>query len=63
MNAQIASAAQQQSLVAEDVNQNISRIHASTVETTAGSTQVSAASEELSALARRLLERVSFFRA
>ncbi len=63
MNAQIASAAQQQSLVAEDVNQNISRIHASTVETTAGSTQVSAASEELSSLARRLLERVSFFRA
>ena len=63
MNAQIASAAQQQSLVAEDVNQNISRIHASTVETTAGSTQVSAASEELSSLARRLIERVSFFRA
>ncbi len=63
MNAQIASAAQQQSLVAEDVNQNISRIHASTVETTAGSTQVYAASEELSALARRLLERVSFFKA
>ncbi len=63
MNAQIASAAQQQSLVAEDVNQNISRIHASTVETTAGSTQVSAASEELSSLARRLLERVSFFKA
>jgi methyl-accepting chemotaxis protein len=62
MNAQIASAAQQQSLVAEDVNQNISRIHASTVETTAGSTQVSAASEELSSLARRLIERVSFFR-
>lgn len=63
MNAQIASAAQQQSLVAEDVNQNISRIHASTVETTAGSTQVSAASEELSSLTRRLIERVSFFRA
>ncbi len=63
MNAQIASAAQQQSLVAEDVNQNISRIHASTVQTTAGSTQVSAASEELSSLARRLIERVSFFRA
>ena len=63
MNAQIASAAQQQSLVADDVNQNISRIHASTLETTAGSTQVSAASEELSALARRLIERVSFFKA
>ncbi|KIQ06595.1 MULTISPECIES: methyl-accepting chemotaxis protein [Pseudomonas] len=63
MSAQIASAAQQQSLVAEDVNQNISRIHASTVETTAGSTQVSAASQELSSLARRLMERVSFFKA
>ncbi|MDQ7984253.1 methyl-accepting chemotaxis protein [Pseudomonas sp. G34] len=63
MNAQIASAAQQQSLVADDVNQNISRIHASTLETTAGSTQVSVASEELSALARRLIERVSFFKA
>ncbi|MCW2291112.1 methyl-accepting chemotaxis protein [Pseudomonas sp. BIGb0408] len=63
MSAQIASAAQQQSLVAEDVNQNISRIHASTLETTAGSTQVSAASQELSSLARRLMERVSFFKA
>jgi methyl-accepting chemotaxis protein len=61
MNAQIASASEEQSAVAEEVNQNISRIHDATVETSAGSDQVAASSRELSALAVQLRDRVRFF--
>mgnify|MGYP005984811719 FL=1 len=61
MNAQIASASEEQSAVAEEVNQNISRIHDATVETSAGSDQVAASSRELSALAVQLKDRVRFF--
>ncbi|AQZ96738.1 methyl-accepting chemotaxis protein [Halopseudomonas phragmitis] len=62
MNAQIASAAEQQSVVAEEVNQNITRIHNATVETSAGSDQVTASSRELAELAERLRAQVKFFR-
>jgi methyl-accepting chemotaxis protein len=62
MNAQIASASEQQSVVAEEVNQNISRIHDATVETSAGSDQVASSSRELATLADRLQTKVSFFR-
>ena len=62
MNAQIASASEQQSVVAEEVNQNISRIHDATVETSAGSDQVAASSRELATLADRLQTKVSVFR-
>jgi methyl-accepting chemotaxis protein len=61
MNAQIATASSQQSLVAAEVNENISRIRDATVETSAGSDQVAASSRELSALAGKLTEKVSFF--
>jgi methyl-accepting chemotaxis protein len=61
MNAQIATASSQQSLVAAEVNQNISRIRDATVETSAGSDQVAASSRELSALAGKLTEKVAFF--
>jgi len=61
MNAQIANASGQQSLVAGEVNKNISRIRDATVETSAGSDQVAASSRELSALAGKLTEKVSFF--
>ncbi|QEI07415.1 methyl-accepting chemotaxis protein [Pigmentiphaga aceris] len=61
MNAQIANASGQQSLVADEVNKNISRIRDATVETSAGSDQVAASSRELSALAGKLTEKVSFF--
>ena len=61
MNAQIANASGQQSLVAGEVNKNISRIRDATVETSAGSDQVAASSRELSALAGKLAEKVSFF--
>ena len=61
MNAQIASASEEQSAVAEEVNQNINRIHDATVETSAGSNQVASSSKVLAKLADQLKERVSFF--
>ena len=62
MNAQIASAAEEQSAVAEEVNQNITRIHNATLETSAGSEQVAVSSRELTTLANRLTDKVSFFK-
>ncbi|MHA6493512.1 methyl-accepting chemotaxis protein [Pseudomonas borbori] len=62
MNAQIASASDEQSAVAEEVNQNINRIHNATLETSAGSEQVASSSRELATLANRLTEKVSFFK-
>ncbi len=62
MNAQIASAAEEQSAVAEEVNQNINRIHNATLETSAGSAQVASSSRELATLANRLSDKVSFFK-
>jgi len=62
MNAQIASAAEEQSSVAEEVSRNISRIHDATVETSAGSDDVAQASQRLAALAEQLNRRVDIFR-
>jgi len=62
MNAQIASASEEQSSVAEEVNRNISRIHDGTVQTSAGSEQVAGASRDLAVLANQLRSRVSVFR-
>lgn len=62
MNAQIASASEEQSAVAEEVNQNINRIHNATLETSAGSEQVASSSRELATLANRLTNKVSFFK-
>ncbi|AHI29765.1 methyl-accepting chemotaxis protein [Marinobacter similis] len=62
MNAQIASASEEQSSVAEEVNRNISRIHDGTVQTSAGSEQVAGASRDLAVLAGQLRSRVSVFR-
>ncbi|OEC36507.1 methyl-accepting chemotaxis protein [Pseudomonas cuatrocienegasensis] len=62
MNAQIASASEEQSAVAEEVNQNINRIHSATLETSAGSAQVASSSRELATLANRLTDKVSFFK-
>lgn len=61
MNAQIASAAEEQSAVAEEVNRNIARIHDGTLETSAGSDQVAASSRDLAVLAGQLRSRVSVF--
>lgn len=62
MNAQIASASEEQSAVAEEVNQNINRIHDATLETSSGSEQVAASSRTLASLANRLTDKVSFFK-
>ncbi|MBV1814633.1 methyl-accepting chemotaxis protein [Pseudomonas viridiflava] len=62
MSAQIASAAVQQSAVAEDVAVNITRIHDSTVKSASGSLQVASASRELEQLADRLAQKVAIFK-
>jgi methyl-accepting chemotaxis protein len=61
MNAQIANAAGQQTTVADDVAQNINRIHESTVQSATGSRQVATASTALAGLADHLTEKVAFF--
>jgi methyl-accepting chemotaxis protein len=62
MNAQIASAAAQQRMVADNVSVNINRIHDTALETAVGSSQVARSSRELSTLADVLTDRVSFFK-
>lgn len=62
MNTQIASAAEEQSCVAEEVNQNITHIRDVTLETAERSGMVAKASGELSELAKRLTDKVSFFK-
>ncbi|WP_341519796.1 methyl-accepting chemotaxis protein [Pseudomonas sp. G.S.17] len=62
MNAQIATAAAQQGVAAQDVSLNINRIHDAALETAEGSSQVARSSKELSTLADVLTERVSFFK-
>ncbi|WP_273862994.1 methyl-accepting chemotaxis protein [Pseudomonas sp. LA5] len=62
MNTQIATAAAQQTAVAEEVNENINRIHAATLETASGSQQIAGASRQLAELAEDLERRMSLFR-
>jgi len=62
MNAQIATAAAQQTAVAEEVNENINRIHSATLETASGSQQIARASRQLAELAEDLERRMSLFR-
>lgn len=62
MNTQIASAAVQQSAVAENVAVNVSRIHDSTIKSASGSLQVASASKELEQLADRLAQKVAIFK-
>ena len=62
MSAQIASAAQQQGVVAEDINRNVSDINTVTSESVLASHQVAEASGELARLATTLEHQVSLFR-
>ncbi|RZO10765.1 methyl-accepting chemotaxis protein [Pseudomonas moorei] len=62
MNAQIATASIEQSAVAEDVVQNITRIHGSTVRSAQGSHVLETSNKELAELADRLTTKVAFFR-
>ncbi|HEY7886461.1 MAG TPA: methyl-accepting chemotaxis protein [Cellvibrionaceae bacterium] len=61
MNTQIASAAEEQSQVAENVNQNINRISAATLASSSGSNQVAESSKVLAQLAEQLSQKVSYF--
>ncbi|MCG5526431.1 methyl-accepting chemotaxis protein [Ectothiorhodospira haloalkaliphila] len=62
MNAQIASAAEEQSAVAEEVNRNVVNISDGSEQTAAGAEQITAASEELARLAADLQHRVGSFK-
>ncbi|MCG5514445.1 methyl-accepting chemotaxis protein [Ectothiorhodospira shaposhnikovii] len=62
MNAQIASAAEEQSAVAEEVNRNVININEGVEQTAAGADQITAASEELARLAADLQDRVGRFK-
>ena len=62
MNAQIATASEEQSAVAEEVNQSVTRIHDSTVASSAAANQVASSSQDLTTLARELSRKVGYFR-
>lgn len=62
MNVQIATAAEEQSSVADEINENFHKITSATEQTAAGSEQISNASHELNDLAQSLTERVRRFR-
>jgi methyl-accepting chemotaxis protein len=62
MNNQIASAAEEQSAVTEEINQNISNIALAVEQTSSGSNQIATASDELSRLAADLQNLVGRFK-
>ncbi|NKN34697.1 methyl-accepting chemotaxis protein [Marichromatium bheemlicum] len=62
MNTQIASAAEQQATVAEEINRNVHTISEVVEQSASGSTQVAAASSELARLAALLQERMERFK-
>lgn len=62
MNAQIATAAEEQSVVAEEISRNISNITEASQQAAAGADQTSSASRELVDMANRLQQGVVQFR-
>ena len=62
MNAQIATASEEQSAVAEEVNRSVTRIHDSTVASAAAANQVASSSQDLTRLAQELNRKVGYFR-
>ncbi|NAW69476.1 HAMP domain-containing protein [Vibrio sp. V27_P1S3P104] len=62
MNIQIATATEQQSIVADDVNETLNRISSGVEQLSNGSTHIAAASDELARLATDLQTRVGRFK-
>jgi methyl-accepting chemotaxis protein len=62
MTAQIASAAEEQTQVTEEINRNVSQINHSVGETASGARQTSTSAEELSRLAEELRSHIDHFR-
>ena len=62
MNVQIASAAEQQSAVAEQTNISINRINQAAIENSAGAQQVSVATEEIAQLSENLKQLIGHFK-
>ncbi|MCG5508748.1 methyl-accepting chemotaxis protein [Ectothiorhodospira lacustris] len=62
MNAQIASAAEEQSAVTEEINRNITNIAQAVEQTSSGSDQIALASDELARLAAELQSLVGRFK-
>jgi methyl-accepting chemotaxis protein len=62
MNAQIASASEEQSAVAEEISRNLANITASVDDTSQGSRQIAAASQQLARLAAELQHRLGQFK-
>lgn len=62
MNAQIATAAEEQSTVAEEINQNFARITESASSSSRGAREITEASRSLEILAQSLQDNVSKFR-
>ncbi|MFP4682330.1 MAG: methyl-accepting chemotaxis protein [Ectothiorhodospira sp.] len=62
MNTQIASAAEEQSAVAEDVNRSLIQISNGVEQAASGSSQIASASDELARLAAELQNRVGRFK-
>jgi methyl-accepting chemotaxis protein len=62
MNAQIATAAEEQSLVTEEINANISSISEISSQNAVGTEQSSAATQELAKLAEVLRNEIEHYR-
>ncbi|WP_233009404.1 methyl-accepting chemotaxis protein [Rheinheimera faecalis] len=62
MSSEIASAAEQQSVVAEDINKNVSFIHSGAEQSSAAAVTVLASAEELQQLSVQLKQQIAYFR-
>jgi len=62
MNTSIANAAEEQSVVADEINQNVNRINDASEQITAGSEQTDTATAELARLAEQLQSQVNQFK-
>jgi methyl-accepting chemotaxis protein len=62
MNTQIATAAEEQSAVAQEIDRNVTNIHQVAGKTADGATQTASASDELARLAAGMQQLVAHFK-